>query len=405
MVIVGFSVIPDGPGTAKAQVVPSPVSLDRAPEAYGSVPTFQVSLGDLDADGDLDAVFANMGFNHSQVLLNDGQGEFSDSGQELTEQGHGIEIGDLDGDGDLDLFITCAGYIVGDVGYSRPSRVYLNLGDGRFMDSGQAFGDTQSSGNLVQLIDVDADDDLDAFVVYYLEPARVYLNDGAGWFDVSDLELPAGSTWTDVDGDGDPDVFIKEEGVGYRVLLNDGQGGLSDWWSEEDATVTAGYRSIAFADLDNDGDLDGFDSNGAFDVEGPMRVLLNDGSGSFTPGLEPMVSVNRSWVVLGDLNEDGHVDAFLSRVFRPNEVWLNDGQGGFVDSGLRLGGDTLTRGAALGDVDGDGDLDVFVARYEREGAPNEVWINCARTGRCSDRTQPCCADAEFIRRPTGRLGP
>ena len=390
--------------TSAAQTLP-PVSFELAVEEYGSAPTFQVSLGDLDTDGDPDAVFANMGFNASRVLLNDGHGSFVYSDQALTEQGHGVELGDLDGDGDLDLFVTCAGYIVDGVGYTRPSRVYLNFGDGRFMDSGQDLGDTESSGNLVQLVDVDNDNDLDAFVVYYLEPARVYLNDGAAWFLISDLELPAGSSWADLDGDGDADVFIKEEGVGYRVLLNDGRGGLSDWWAEGDDTVTSGYRSIAFADLDDDGDLDGFDSNGTFDEEQPVRVLLNDGSGVFSVSPQPIGAVNRSWVALGDLNDDGHVDAFVSRVFRPNEVWLNDGQGEFLDSGLRLGGDTLTRGCDLGDLDADGDLDIFVARYEFEGAPNEVWINCARVGRCRDRAQPCCSNAEFTRRPSGRRRP
>ena len=384
---------------------PPPVSFELAPEEYGSAPTFQVSLGDVDDDGDLDAVFANMGFNASRVLLNDGHGGFDDSEQTLTEQGHGVELGDLDGDGDLDVFMTCAGYIVDGVGYTRPSRVYLNLGDGRFIDSGQDLGDTESSGNLVQLVDVDNDDDLDAFVVYYLEAARVYLNDGAAWFVISDLELPAGSSWADLDGDGDADVFIKEEGVGYRVLRNDGRGGLSDWWADDDDTVTAGYRSVAFADLDDDGDLDGFDANGGFDEEQPMRVLLNDGRGVFTVSQQPIGAVNRSWVALGDLNNDGHVDAFVSRVFRLNEVWLNDGQGGFVDSGLRLGGDTFTRGCDLGDLDADGDLDIFIARYDSEGAPNEVWVNCTRVGRCRDRTQPCCSDAEFIRRPSGRRRP
>ena len=72
--------------------------------------TNQVVLKDLDNDGDLDAVCANMGYNNSQVLFNDGNGNFTDSAQKLTQQGHGVGVEDLNGDGSPDIFITCAGY-------------------------------------------------------------------------------------------------------------------------------------------------------------------------------------------------------------------------------------------------------------------------------------------------------
>jgi hypothetical protein len=57
-----------------------------------------------------------------------------------------------------------------------------------------------------------------------------------------------------------------------------------------------------------------------------------------------------------------------------NQLWLGDGSGGFVDSGVRLGC-TDSRGAAAGDVDGDGALDVFVPVYGLTGGPNIVWRN------------------------------
>jgi len=137
-------------------------------EGYGQVTTFQVVLGDLDGDGDLDALFANQGPHASRVLLNDGSGRFAYTDQELTGNGHGAGLADLDGDGDLDLFIACA-YAFG---ISKPSRVYFNDGTGTFAASQQDLGDTSLSANLVQLVDVDCDGDIDAFVAYLTVPGR-----------------------------------------------------------------------------------------------------------------------------------------------------------------------------------------------------------------------------------------
>jgi len=101
------------------------VSFEQSAQTFPSVPTFQIGLGDLDGDGDLDAVFANAGSNYSQVWLNDGSGHFTATGQQLTQQGHGIDVGDLDGDGDLDVFITRHNN-------TQLSEVYLNDGDAVF---------------------------------------------------------------------------------------------------------------------------------------------------------------------------------------------------------------------------------------------------------------------------------
>ena len=49
--------------------------------------TSQIVLGDLDSDGDLDAVFANMReFHYSKIWINDGKGNFTPTSQDLTQQ-------------------------------------------------------------------------------------------------------------------------------------------------------------------------------------------------------------------------------------------------------------------------------------------------------------------------------
>ena len=98
----------------------------------GIANSFDVSLGDVDGDGDLDAFVANFG-QPNQVWLNDGSGGFSDSGQSLgSSDSRGVSLGDLDGDGDLDAFVATVTV--------KPNRVWLNDGSGKFTDSGQEPG-------------------------------------------------------------------------------------------------------------------------------------------------------------------------------------------------------------------------------------------------------------------------
>jgi hypothetical protein len=57
-------------------------------------------------------------------------------------------------------------------------------------------------------------------------------------------------------------------------------------------------------------------------------------------------------VALGDVDGDGDLDVFVANNGQANRVWVNDGSGGFSDSGQSLGS-SFSYGVALGDVDGD----------------------------------------------------
>jgi hypothetical protein len=364
------------PPSAGAAPTPVLVSFAESGQALGNERSQHVSLGDLDGDGDLDALVGNQG--KAQVWFNDGEGLFSEIGQELAiESGWdmSLDLGDLDGDGDLDAFVVVM---------DGTGRVLLNEGGaqggipGTLQDSGQQLN--IRAAFCLALGDLDGDGDLDAYVGQ--ERANsVWFNDGQGTFANSGQALGGAITadvdLADLDGDGDSDAFAGGWDEPGKVWLNDGTGVLSD--SGHDHTPAAVHiHGLALGDLDGDGDLDAFL---AIASGHPNQVWLNSGAGVYADSGQQLRSPLGHDVALGDLDGDGDLDAFMANGTTAgvgNTVWLNDGAGVFADSGLRLGA-SFSMGVALGDLDADGDLDAVVANTsfleEQIESPNEVWLN------------------------------
>ncbi|MGB0385858.1 MAG: FG-GAP repeat domain-containing protein [Ardenticatenaceae bacterium] len=338
---------------------------------------------------------------------------FSDSGQKLGDSGSAeVALGDLDGDGDLDAFVAGANRDTEGVG--EPNQVWLNDGRGTFSNSGQPLGDSKSWD--VALGDLDGDGDLDALVAngdiennqLSGEPNQVWLNDGAGHFTPGEGVGDSVSTALalgDVDGDGDLDALVGNveaclpgicEGDRNRLWLNDGRGHFSDSGQDLGGDISL---AVALGDLDGDGDLDAFVGNGQICVEAlpipptspisvclgarPNKVWLNDGVGTFHDTDQELGDLSSWKVALGDLDGDGDLDAFVANgqsddneqiVPQPNQVWLNNGQGAFVEE--QSMGNSLTRAVALADLDQDGDLDAFVSNANDSNQPdNQLWLN------------------------------
>ena len=340
------------------------ISLRRSEQVFEPVNTNAAGLGDLDGDGDLDLVCANMHDNDSRVWLNDGVGKFTPTDQLLTQEGHGVALGDIDLDGDLDIFMTCADE-------NHKSRLYFNDGSARFEDSGVDLGDSLLSGNKIEMHDLEGDGDLDVMVVYYQEGDVAYVNDGNGGFARADVKIPESATWGDFNNDGAVDILAREVGVGFKTYLNDGAGAFTVVWEKSDTTTIRG--SVGLIDLDGDGDLDAVVGSGGDRTTKPTEVWHNDGAGNFIDsGDRPPVT---QWgrLVAGDLDNDGHFDMFVTNFGLPDQLWLNDGHGRIHDTGLRLGGYGGTINPALGDIDGDGDLDMVAPDFV--GGANVIWFN------------------------------
>ncbi|HEX6883044.1 MAG TPA: CRTAC1 family protein [Planctomycetota bacterium] len=128
----------------------------------------------------------------------------------------------------------------------------------------------------------------------------------------------------------------------------------------------------ALFDLDQDGDLDAYLTNGgtlgAAPGTNPSDALFwNDGRGRFTDGSTAAGIDERRWtngVRAGDVDGDGWPDLYLTNYGR-NTLYRGLGQGRFEDAteASGCGDEAWSTGATFFDFDRDGDLDLFVANY------------------------------------------
>jgi enediyne biosynthesis protein E4 len=220
----------------------------------------------------------------------------------------------------------------------------------------------------------------------------------------------------DYDNDGDPDVYVTNFGTN-RLYRNDGNGIFLDVTRQAGAGLDdpRWSTSASFSDYDADGDLDLFVANyvdftvagakvcqepaGSRDYCGPRqfrpvpdRLFRNEGAGRFSDVTEAAGIASADGAGLGvaaaDFNQDGRSDFYVANDGGANQLWLNRGDGRFVDDALLAGvavnadgGPEGSMGIAVGDPDNDGDLDIFVTNITRE---THAFYRNAGAGRFED---------------------
>jgi FG-GAP-like repeat len=364
-----------------------------------------VSLGDLDDDGDLDLVGGRLGYANPDVYFENIGTATSPDFVERTGAANPIpsglpgfmhpEFADLDGDGDLDLV---SGPRYGEFYYSEntgtassPAFVHRTP-----IDPANPFlGVDMGVGSVaVALGDLDGDGDADlvagkqqgtsefSFIenaIVRRSPAALELTGGANPFAGVIQGLRA---FGDLDGDGDLDLYVRG-GFSAAYYVNQGTAAAPHFVLDHVGTF-AGVdylgRSVAFADLDRDGDLDlisglGYPDLLIFQYFENQGTATNPGPFALVEG--PFDSVNFTVENFGigistvDLDVDGDLDIVMGGSDGTFLVFANTGSATAPGFAQVTGGanplDGLDAGdfanPSLGDVDGDGDLDLFSGRY------------------------------------------
>ena len=333
----------------------------------------QFSLGDYDGDGFVDVYFSS----YSELAKTSDKRLFWNRETTFQEQSsvagithNGMEtasiFADFNNDGYPDLYIVKEG---GD-------KLYKNNGEGVFSDvSGDAMVDVDSKGTKPLFLDADHDGDLDLLII---RPASnlLYRNNADGTFTemsaAMGLGLPVSkctdAAFADFDEDGDLDLVMSgNEGFSY-LFSNDRHGKFTNLTSSIGLGESGTSHAVAVADYNNDGFNDLLFVAGA---QGKSGLYTNNGDGTFkqdpAPWLKVIVDLVPNDVAFFDFDNDGFQDILIagspvSGGAKSVRLYHNDSKGGFMDASALLPA-SLAESVQIEttDFDKDGDLDIFVA--------------------------------------------
>ena len=341
-----------------------------------------VAVGDYDNDGYEDLFVTGYGGNH--LYHNNGNGTFTDvtaasgtSGPTAPGESWYTSAAwvDLDNDGKLDLMVLryvqwdfddvyCGEHREGYRNYCHPdlfptitALVFHNDGNGHFSEVSKKLGlDVPGKGLGIAINDFDQDGHVDIAVANDSMFEFLYHNKGDGSFEEVGLAAEVavnengktyagmGIDFQDYDNDGLPDLVITDLAhERYALYRNSGDGSFAN------ATYVSGIGrftslhsgwGIHFVDYDNDGQKDILVAQG-HDVDNvelnfpqihyrePMLLLRNLGKGVFSDVGDSAGDVfQQAWVsrglALGDLDNDGRMDAVVSTNDGPPHIIHND---------------------------------------------------------------------------------
>jgi hypothetical protein len=261
---------------------------------------------------------------------------------------------DVNGDGKLDVIASDRSTETERVG------VYLGAGDGT-LAAPAAWTEIAGAGYTLSPGDLNADGNLD-FAIANTDGKTIDLYQGAGdgtfaaKASVATARKPFGVTVADLDGDNHPDLVVE---TFTHVEIHRGTGPFT---FKRKTIVKVGQAPDGPLVADLDGDKLN-DLAYAANDESFFFTVLNQ-RGKFTPTQLGATCSSPAFLVSGDLDHDGDIDATY-RCGEGMELQLNDGTGGFRMVKLPFGGGGRTY-SLIADFTGDGHVDLLAPDSESE---------------------------------------
>ncbi|MEO8594889.1 MAG: CRTAC1 family protein [Candidatus Solibacter sp.] len=362
-------------------------------EMYG----MGVAVGDYDNDGRDDVYITAL--EGDRLFRNLGGGKFADvtkaSGIANANFGTSAAWLDYDRDGRLDLFVAnyvqwqpkndlwCSldgatkSYCTPESYKGTRSRLFHNLGDGKFQDVAEAagLGDLNSKSLGVTVFDYNGDGWPDLFVANDTQPNKLYRNTGKGTFVETGMQAGVaygedgvargamGADAGDYDGSGRPHLLVGNFSNQMLGLYHNEGNGL---FVDEAPSSSVGRSSLLsltfgafFFDYDLDGAPDIFAANGHIEEE--------------IGRVQPKVSYRQTPLLFRNLGNHKFENAT-------------------PQAGAGLTKAIVARGAAYADYDHDGDLDVLISTNHgpamllaNVGGNRNHWLNLKLAGTKANR--------------------
>ncbi len=205
------------------------------------------------------------------------------------------------------------------------------------------------------------------------------------------VSLSGGAIADDFDGDNWLDLVVSDWNPNgqLRFFRNNGDGTFGERTEEAGFLGLYGGLNLVQADYDSDGDLDVYVLRGAWLEKAgrhPNSLLQNDGNARFRDvtidaglGGNHYPTQTAAWA---DFDNDGDLDLYVGNETFPSQLFRNNGDGTFSDVAVAAGvtNDAVAKGVVWGDYDGDRLPDIYVSNF---GAVNRLYRN-AGDGTFSD---------------------
>ena len=357
------------------------------PLTFGPILKFAEGVGqarqsmiaaDLDQDGHLDLVTANIAGVQVMVLYGNGDGTFGTPrffSPGVGDSPSHVAVGDVNGDGLLDIATANGGF------FATGDSASVLLGQpGRLFGAPDVVVTGLDTPRAVALGDVNGDGTLDLVVATSKSDGpkvSVLTGDGTGNF-ATPVTIQVGQVGAfgldsmvldDISQDGNLDLAVTHSVVRLNVLNGDGLGGFAPEATNATNSQTSGGAptEILVGDLNNDAKRDIVIVNNRHD--GGVTVLLSTNPSDvatfarldvdFVPDVNPWDGA------IGDLNGDGNLDLAVANNGNSSvSLLMGDGFGGFTmlpDLLFEAGGSPLIRSVVMGDFNEDGKLDLAAA--------------------------------------------